>query len=374
VRQERKGPFVLNRLARGAAACALIACVLPAAIATSYDKPTREDQLRATQLLSRAPDGSVPNAPVSQPVISQDERIARYAAYVTAATNIVSGSGGARNVYLVSRKGPWGKNGTAWHAGATTLVSRGLNGAPANGDSFGPVLTGSDYINPHCMAFVSAASNLVAGDTNGRADVFFRKLPTGKLTRIAGRGPVTEVSVDGVCKHVAFVAGGKLYVKTLGDGTKAVPGAGVTKPQLAVDGRLVTFERGGWIYAKTLRTGKLHRIAQGANHSSDFYGRYVTFVRGTSILRAEINGPARVRTIPQAGGGLVAGNDPDMTGGGGWVWYAKGSNLEVNIRKRDQGRCKNEEPLSAPDSSPHGNYVVFICGDGPAYLLYEGGK
>lgn len=43
------------------------------------------------QLLSRAADGGLPNAPVTEPVLSWDARTARYAAYTSAATNITGG-------------------------------------------------------------------------------------------------------------------------------------------------------------------------------------------------------------------------------------------------------------------------------------------
>ena len=87
--------------------------------------PTRDDELRPTQLLSKGPNGEAPNAPVSEPVLSQDERVSQYAAYVTAATNIVANSGAVKNVYLVKRKRPWGQNGTVWNFGSTVADVEG---------------------------------------------------------------------------------------------------------------------------------------------------------------------------------------------------------------------------------------------------------
>ena len=62
---------------------------------------------------------------------------------------------------------------------------------------------------------MSAASNLVRGDTNGKPDAFVHDLRTGVTRRVSvtsrGRqsaGAVTEVAVNGLCTRVAFVSDG----------------------------------------------------------------------------------------------------------------------------------------------------------------------
>ncbi len=136
------------------------------------------------------------------PAISQDKRFGRLVAFE---------SGG--NVFAVRRAEPYGENGTPWRAGDRVLVSAGLGGAPANGPSSLPAVDGTSRVAPHCVAFVSAASNLVRGDTNGKPDAFVRDLRTGVTRRVSvnsrGRqssGTVSEVAVDGLCKRVAFVS------------------------------------------------------------------------------------------------------------------------------------------------------------------------
>ena len=66
---------------------------------------------------------------------------------------------------------------------------------------------------PHCVAFISAASNLVNGDTNGKPDAFVADLRSGRITRVSvdsrGRqvnGTTSDVEVDGSCGRVAFVS------------------------------------------------------------------------------------------------------------------------------------------------------------------------
>ena len=159
----------------------------------------------ALGLLAQFPGSSqqqLSDAPARNPAISQDKRFGRLVAFE---------SGG--NVFAVHRAEPYGENGTPWEAGRRELVSVGLGGAPANGPSSAPAVDGTSRVAPHCVAFVSAASNLVRGDTNGRPDAFVRDLRSGVTKRVsvdsAGRqssGTVTEVAVDGLCRRAAFVS------------------------------------------------------------------------------------------------------------------------------------------------------------------------
>ena len=75
--------------------------------------------------------------------------------------------------------------------GATTLVSVGLNGgsSSSNGTSRGSVMTPDGRY----VAFVSAATNLVAADTNNMADVFVRDLQAG-TTKLISVGATTSAN------------------------------------------------------------------------------------------------------------------------------------------------------------------------------------
>lgn len=64
--------------------------------------------------------------------------------------------------------------------GVATRVSTAQNGTEANGDSQDAVFSPDGTK----VAFSSAASNLVAGDTNGAADIFVKDLVTGQVDRI----------------------------------------------------------------------------------------------------------------------------------------------------------------------------------------------
>jgi hypothetical protein len=169
---------------------------------------------RTTVLLSRSASGGFPDGPSRNPAVSHDARIARLMAYESDATNIVPDDvNGQTDVFLVQRAAPWGSDGTPWSIGPTQLVSVGIGGAPANGPSTLPSLDGDANHAPHCVAFISAASNLVPGDTNGQPDAFVRDLSTGVTQRVSvasdgtqANGPTTDVSIDGACERVAFTS------------------------------------------------------------------------------------------------------------------------------------------------------------------------
>jgi hypothetical protein len=169
---------------------------------------------RTTFLLSKAADGGFPNAPSRNAAVSHDQRIARYIAYESDASNIVAGdTNHATDIFLVFRAQPFGSSGTPWVPGGTQLISKGVDGGPANGPSYLPALDGDSHHVPHCVAFVSNASNLVAGDTNGKADGFVYNIASRQITRVtvnsAGQqsnGTTYDISVDGACERVTFTS------------------------------------------------------------------------------------------------------------------------------------------------------------------------
>ena len=180
-----------RRFARALAVAALVASGAPTASRAEFP---------GTSLLQLSA------APARNPAISQDKRFARLAAFEAE-------TGGTTNVLVVRRAEPYGENGTPWHPGETVVASAGMGGQHANGPSTRPSLDGTSRVAPHCVAFVSAASNLVPGDTNGRPDAFLRDLRTGSIRRVSvdsrGRqssGTVSEVAVNGLCTRVAFVS------------------------------------------------------------------------------------------------------------------------------------------------------------------------
>src|SRR5947199_5699550 len=185
----------------------VLVCLLPV-VAAHGRAPDR------VQLLSTSASGGFPNGPSHDGVISQDRQLATLAAFDSDASNIVSGdTNGTTDVFLVHRTGKISLSGPPWQKGNTDLISRAPNGGPANGASYLPDIDGEQNHGPRCVAFVSTASNLVPGDTNGVADAFIYYLRTHKIRRVSvgsqgqqANGATYEVKVDGHCDRVAFVS------------------------------------------------------------------------------------------------------------------------------------------------------------------------
>ena len=139
----------------------------------------------------------------------------RYVLFVTSASDLIPGdSHNAADVLVRDLL-----------AGTNILVSAATNSLPGNGDSDSAAMTPDGRY----VAFVSAASNLVAGDTNGIRDVFVRDLVTGTATLASvgaqlsqGRSEAPLITPDG--RYVAFFSnatnlvpgvpqsGGEIYV------------------------------------------------------------------------------------------------------------------------------------------------------------------
>jgi hypothetical protein len=208
------------------AALAVLSILAAAPAAGAQEGPPPRD----TFLLSRAATGGYPNGPSTGAAISGDRQLAGLTAFTSFASDLVPGdSNGVSDVFVVRRADPLadGLRGMPWlAAGPPQIVSRGMGGAPADGPSYGADLDGDQLHDgldarnrpdgrdgPHCVAFVSAASNLVPGDTNGRPDGFVADLRSGRIERVTVdsrgrqvRGTTYDIEVDGSCGRVAFTS------------------------------------------------------------------------------------------------------------------------------------------------------------------------
>ncbi len=88
--------------------------------------------------------------------------------------------------------------------GTTRLVSVALDGGPGNGAASDAVMTPDGRY----VAFVSAASNLVAADTNGIPDIFVRDLMTG-TTRLVSVGAASYGSTTASMATPAITPDGR---------------------------------------------------------------------------------------------------------------------------------------------------------------------
>jgi Tol biopolymer transport system component len=144
--------------------------------------------------ISAAPGGAAALGGSRTPAISSD---GNFVAYVSGAPNLVPGdTNGLPDVFVFDRLG-----------GTTARASVSYLGQEANFDSERPTLSADG----RWCAFTSRATNLVAGDTNGQADVFVRDLVAGTTSRssltqtnLQSAGPCQNPAIAGDGRFVAF--------------------------------------------------------------------------------------------------------------------------------------------------------------------------
>jgi Tol biopolymer transport system component len=128
------------------------------------------------------------------PTLSGDGQIV---AFESNASNLVAGdTNGLKDVFVHDRS-----------TGVTERISVDSSGTEANGDSGGTVVSADGQV----VAFSSGASNLVTGDTNGVSDAFVYDRSTRITERVSvdssgaeGNGPTFGPSISGDGQIVAF--------------------------------------------------------------------------------------------------------------------------------------------------------------------------
>ncbi len=115
--------------------------------------------------------------------------------FYSAASNLVPGDTNNRLDVFVRRR----------DLGTTERVSVATNGSQGNGDSLYPAVSGDG----RWVAFQSEASNLVDGDTNRVADIFVRDLAAGtteRLCNVQPNGPSSHPAISEDGSIVAFAS------------------------------------------------------------------------------------------------------------------------------------------------------------------------
>jgi hypothetical protein len=326
----------------GVALAAASAAAIAAAPAAADEE---RDRLQSTQLISRSLGGGVPNGPSTNAVISSDRRYARLIAFESEASDLVAGdTNGIKDVFAVKRAGPIANEGAAWRGGNAILVSRGRHGAAADGPSYGASVSGDFRHRGRCIAFRSAATNLVPGDTNMKVDAF--------LVRSAGRRPIrlslprgaqattdaTAVTVSGNCSRVSFVTGGTLYTRK-GRKTRRVGASGpVSNPSYAVGlSNSLVFDTPAGVYLSRKGTRRPKLVAAGGANPAfnDLKRRTLAYEKHRDgrrqILYKDLGG--NETTISARGGAAGNGDsrNPVIGNSGYYVTFeSDAANLGVN--------------------------------------------
>jgi hypothetical protein len=154
----------------------------------------------------------ISGAALSLPLMSSDQR---YAVYVLASTDgSTEAPGSTQNIFV---------NDTCLGApsgctASTTLVSAGLSSAPANGDNIFPAISGGASADGRYVSFLSAATNLVSGVTNGVLNAYVRDTcagvssgctPATQLVSVTtggtqANGATTSATIDATGRYIIF--------------------------------------------------------------------------------------------------------------------------------------------------------------------------
>jgi len=233
------------------------------------DTFVRDRLMATTERVSVASDGTQGNGNSFPEALSPD---GRFVVFESDATNLVAGdTNGHYDVFVHDRM-----------TGVTERVSVASGGLEGNGDSFG----GAVSADGRFVAFVSTATNLVIGDTNGfAADVFVHDRVTGLTERVnvasdgsqADRDSGSTVALSADARFVVFsssatnlvsgdtngardvfvrdrMAGTTERVSVASDGTQGENYS--DDPALSADGRFVAF----WSAATTLVSGDTNGV------------------------------------------------------------------------------------------------------------------
>lgn len=168
--------------------------LVPADSNKASDVFVRDLQSGVTERVSVGPDGVQGEGASEGPSVSGD---GRYVAFASTAGNLVPAN-------------PSGDTNRVWDVfvrdratGTTTRVSLASDGSQGNGHSWTPAISAAGRF----VAFGSNANNLVAGDTNQRADVLVRDMESGTTTRVS-IGPAF-VQADGLSGHPSISGDGR---------------------------------------------------------------------------------------------------------------------------------------------------------------------
>jgi Tol biopolymer transport system component len=246
----------------------------------AYDAFVRDLKTGKTRRVSLSSAGQQGNGNSYDPSISAD---GRFVAFYSHATNLIGhDTNRAYDIFVRDLK-----------THKTRRVSVSSSGRQGNGDAGSPYATIS--ADGRFVAFVSYASNLVGGDTNGRygRDVFVRDRKTGKTRR---------VSVSST-------------------GHQGNAGSGSYIPSISADGRFVAFDsdasnlvggdtnREPDVFVRDRKTGKTRRVSVSSA------GHQATGGIGGNPIHPSISADGRFVAFDSFASNLVDGDTNGLPGG-----------------------------------------------------------
>ncbi len=244
----------------------------------------------------------------------------RYVVFVSGATNLIpNDTNNMEDVFIKDRQ-----------TGATTRVSvASQSGEQANNGSGSAVISGDGRY----VAFYSAATNLVSGDTNGVGDIFVHDRQTGLTTRVSVNSSGHEANGENSDSYMAISGDGR-YVAFSSEATNLVSGDTNNAGDIFVHDRQTSQTR----RVSVASNGAEANGGSGAVDISDD-GRYVAFSSGgTNLVAGDTNGKADIFVYDLQTGGITrvsvntsgeqadgGGGSPAISGDGRYVVFLSDS-------------------------------------------------
>jgi Tol biopolymer transport system component len=327
-----------------------------------YDIFVRDRQLGRTERVSIDSLGAQANGDSYNPSISGD---GRYVAFRSLATNLGDAEISIFEIFIRDRQ-----------LGITELVSVDSARAPGNNSSDYPAVSGDGRY----VAFVSLATNLVAGDTNLAEDIFVRDRVLGTTERVSVDSSGTQAnghsyfaSISGDGRYVAFAS---LATNLVAGGTSGVGDIFVRDRQLGTT-QCVSVDPIG-----------SQGNGQSINPSISADGRYVAFPSAANNLVAgdtngvpdvfvrdlQLNTTERISIDSSGGQANGQSSDSSLSADGRYVAFASlASNLaagdtnaatDIFVRDRQLGLTQRVSIDSAGDQGNNSSDQASISFDG----------
>ncbi len=266
-------------------------------------------------------------------------------------------------------------------SGSTRLISVGIGGVPANGASAQAAITPDG----HWAAFVSEATNLVAGDTNNVADVFVADLSGNTLVR-ASIGDALPSGRTSTGSTTPVITPDGRYV-TFATSLNVLPGPGSPPAEIYVRDMVAgvtTWASGNAaVLAKTLLGSSNFPCSRPAL-SDD--GRFVAFKIGPTnglgnalILLSDLSAGTTAVISSNALPQLAYADElfgPEITPDGRFVVFARHettnaagcsihlwdsqSSADILVSADLGGNAQGDAISKAPAITPDGRYVIFV--------------
>ena len=306
-------------------------------------------------------------------VDSQISADGRYITYRSSAEDLVVGdTNGTTDIFVYDQQ-----------TGTTTRVSNAPDGTEANDSSNAPSISADGRY----ITYDSFASNVVAGDTNGKPDVFVYDQQTGTTTRVSNAPDGTQAigasyssAISGDGRYVTYVSQARnlvpadtngtedvfLYdrqtrattrMSVASDGTQTYARVG-SAPGISADGRVVTFHS----YDSNLVEGDSNGVWDGFVHDTQ---------NGTTVRASvasdgsqgndrsdwiEVSGDGRYVAFTSSASNLVSG---DTNGHYDMFVHDLQTRTTVRASVASDGTQGNAVSAGIPAVSGDGSQVVY---------------